>query len=78
MKKTTSTTMEIPHNWKPTSEAINSLPFPLRRYIERLEAFNDPRMFIRHEAELHSCVAQIPAELWKIRQIMEKLLEERA
>ena len=34
--------MNIPDNWLPTSENINALPAPLRKYIHDLETRADP------------------------------------
>lgn len=57
--------INIPDNWLATSENINALPRPLRKYIHDLHTNCDPAGMVRENVLLRERVAQL-----------ERMLEE--
>lgn len=58
--------IDIPDNWLPTSENINALPEPVRKYIHDLHATTDQAVLVRENVLLRDQV-----------RALSKLLEER-
>lgn len=50
-------------DWQPTSENVNALPDPIRRYIHELETDADPAGTIRAKCILEDQVKQLAAQL---------------
>lgn len=55
--------LEIPDDWIPTSDAIDALPEPLRRFIMHLETHADPQLTIQQNWALREQVKQLEAML---------------
>ena len=56
-------------DWSPTTEAINALPEPLRRYIHDLETQSDPAGMVAENILLKE---QIKALVKKIKEMGEE------
>lgn len=59
--------LTISDDWRPTVQAINALPGPLRRYIMRLETHADPQLTIQQNWELRELVDALEAMVQRLR-----------
>jgi hypothetical protein len=61
-------TLRIPDDWAPTSDNINALPEPLRRYIMELHTLCDPQLIIQQNWELRDLVAALEAMVLRLKR----------
>jgi hypothetical protein len=60
--------LEIGHDSLPTSEAINALPRPMRKYIHDLETNGDPAGMVREKQQLDALAVRIDAMKGRARE----------
>jgi hypothetical protein len=60
--------INIHDNWLPTSENINALPRPLRKYIHDLHTHCDPAGLVRENALLRDRLEQLEELIKEIQE----------